>query len=287
MNKYQVRGVVGEGAYGVVLRCRNKETKQLMAIKRFKESDDDESVRKTAVREVKILRMLRQSNIVHLHEAFRRQGKLYLVFEFMPKNLLQVLEEHPTGLDPELCRVYTYQLVQAIEWCHQHRVVHRDIKPENLLINPETQELKLCDFGFARLLPGAAGAAAARLDVGDPLTDYVATRWYRSPELLVGNPYQYEVDIWAVGCILGELLDGQALFPGESDADQLYVIAATMGQQLSQALREAFLRNDLYTGYSFPELTDDLIIEEPLNGLAQKYILMHAASTSVPVYLSG
>ena len=143
--------------------------------------------------------------------------------------------------------------------------------------------MQVADFGLARsLLQGTD------IDPINPvLTDYVATRWYRSPELLVGNPYQYEVDIWAVGCILGELLDGQALFPGESDADQLYVIAATMGQQLSQALREAFLRNDLYTGYSFPELTDDLIIEEPLNGLAQKYILMHAASTSVPVYLSG
>jgi cyclin-dependent kinase-like len=213
--------------------------------------------------------MLRQRNIVHLYEAFRRQGKLYLVFEFMPKNLLEVLEEHPTGLDPELCRTYIYQLVQAIEWCHQHRVVHRDIKPENLLIKPETQELKLCDFGFARLLPGAP-ISAARIDAGEPLTDYVATRWYRSPELLVGLPYQYEVDIWAVGCIMGELLDGQALFPGESDADQLYVIAATMGQQLSETLREAFLKNGLYTGYTFPELTDDLIIDEPQNGLKQK-----------------
>ena len=128
---------------------------------------DDEAVRKTTIREVKILRMLRQPNIIHLHEAFRRKGKLYLVFEYMPKNLLEVLDEHPNGLgarparrqtmrglapllpprrprmltprsclsiamptDQEIVRLYIYQLVNAIEWCHQHAIIHRDIKPE-------------------------------------------------------------------------------------------------------------------------------------------------------------
>ena len=110
MNKYEVIGVVGEGAYGVVLKCRNKETHEQVAIKKFKESEDDEVVRKTTLREVKILRMLKQQNIVNLKEAFRRKGKLYLVFEYVEKNLLEVLEEKPNGLDPETIRKLIFQV---------------------------------------------------------------------------------------------------------------------------------------------------------------------------------
>jgi cyclin-dependent kinase-like len=168
MNKYEVLGIVGEGAYGVVLKCRNKETAEIVAIKKFKESDDDEILRKTTLREVKVLRMLRHNNIVSLKEAFKRKQKLYLVFEYVEKNLLEALEEQPAGLDPELVRLYTFQLVQAIHWCHSNSVIHRDIKPENLLINMRSKTLKLCDFGFARVLSKSS----------EELTDYVATRYY-------------------------------------------------------------------------------------------------------------
>ena len=98
MNKYEVHGIVGEGAYGVVLKCRNKDTGEILAIKKFKDTEDEESVKKTIVREVKILRMLRHDHIVQLKEAFRRKNKLYLVFEFVEKNLLEILEENPNGL---------------------------------------------------------------------------------------------------------------------------------------------------------------------------------------------
>ncbi|KAL6754755.1 kinase-like domain-containing protein, partial [Haematococcus lacustris] len=134
MNKYEVLSIVGEGAYGVVLKCRNKETGEIVAVKKFKESDEDEVVRKTTLREVKMLRALRQENIVNLKEAFRRKQKLYLVFEYVERNLLEVLEEHPGGLGLEQVRQYIHQLVKAVAWCHQHGIVHRDIKPENLLI---------------------------------------------------------------------------------------------------------------------------------------------------------
>jgi len=110
MNKYEVLGVVGEGAYGVVLRCRNKDTSEIVAIKKFKESEDDEVVRKTTLREVKILRMLKHENIVELREAFRRKGKLYLVFEYVEKNLLEILEQQPSGMPAELVRKYIYQV---------------------------------------------------------------------------------------------------------------------------------------------------------------------------------
>lgn len=121
MNKYEVLGVVGEGAYGVVLRCRNKDTGEIVAIKKFKESEDDEIVRKTTLREVKILRMLKHENIVELREAFRRKGKLYLVFEYVEKNLLEILEKYPSGLPPELVRKYIYQvcLVVSLKFCRR------------------------------------------------------------------------------------------------------------------------------------------------------------------------
>lgn len=261
MNKYSVLGIVGEGTYGVVIRCRHKESGQERAIKKFRESEDDEAVRKTAVREVKILKMLRHRSIVRLHEAFRRKGRLYLVFEYMPKNLLEVMEEHPRGLGVEVTRTYLHQLVHAIDWCHQHSVVHRDIKPENLLVDPARGTMKLCDFGFSRMLP-ADGAAAG----GVELTDYVATRWYRSPELLLAlTQYGYEVDIWAIGCIMGELLDGVALFPGESDIDQLYIIQTVRGP-LTERHKEAFLSCELYTGVQLPEVAEDAIV-----GLEEKY----------------
>lgn len=127
----------------MVLRCRNKESGEIVAIKKFKESDDDDVLRKTTLREVKILRMLRHPNIVSLTEAFRRKTKLYLVFEYVEKNLLEVLEEQPQGLDAELVRSYVLQLVNAIHWCHSNDVIHRDIKPENLLINIRTRTLKV------------------------------------------------------------------------------------------------------------------------------------------------
>lgn len=99
MNKYDILGVVGEGAYGVVLKCKNKENGEILAIKKFKDSDEDEIIKKTTLREVKILRMLKHNNIVQLKEAFRRKGKMYLVFEYVDRNLLEILEENPTGLD--------------------------------------------------------------------------------------------------------------------------------------------------------------------------------------------
>ena len=260
MNKYEIMGVVGEGAYGVVLKCRNKETQEIVAVKKFKEGDDDEAVKKTTLREVKMLRNLRQSNIVYLKEAFRRKSKLFLVFEYMEKNLLEVLEDNPRGLSPEEVRSYIFQLVRAVHFCHDHNVVHRDIKPENLLVNPPTGKsgdpkfghLKLCDFGFARTLP------SKNVD----LTDYVSTRWYRSPELLIGSTsYGKEVDQWAIGCIMGELIDGQPLFPGESDVDQLYIIQKIIGPITKSHLKR-FLTNPNFTGLKFPDVSNPQGLEK-------------------------
>lgn len=184
MQKYEVLGVIGEGAYGIVLRCRNTENNTLVAIKKFKQTEDDQLVRKTTIREVKLLRMLNHGNIVELKEAFRKKGIVCLVFEYVQHNLLELLEKSasmsPTGaagLSGDLIRLLVYQLLKGIAYLHSQDIVHRDIKPENLLVN-DKNHLKICDFGFAR-----------QLRTDDPLTDYVATRWYRAPELLVGSKY--------------------------------------------------------------------------------------------------
>ncbi|XP_071786349.1 uncharacterized protein [Asterias amurensis] len=256
MNKYEVLGIVGEGAYGVVLKCRHKENNEIVAIKKFKDSEDNEDVRRTTLRELKVLRQLKQENIVELKEAFRRRGKLYLVFEYVERNMLELLEELPNGVPPEKVRSYVYQLLKAIHWCHQNDIIHRDIKPENLLIS-ENDILKLCDFGFARNLGGNG--------TGN-YTDYVATRWYRSPELLLGAPYGKAVDIWSIGCILGELSDGQPLFPGESEIDQLYIIQKVIGA-LPNYQMVLFEKNPRFSGLRFPSVSEPQTLERKYSGV--------------------
>ncbi|XP_069492949.1 cyclin-dependent kinase-like 5 isoform X2 [Ambystoma mexicanum] len=262
MNKFEVLGVVGEGAYGVVLKCRHKETKEIVAIKKFKDSEENEEVKETTLRELKMLRTLKQENIVELKEAFRRRGKLYLVFEYVEKNMLELLEEMPNGVPPDKAKNYIYQLIKAIHWCHKNDIVHRDIKPENLLIS-YNDILKLCDFGFARNLSEGSNAN---------YTEYVATRWYRSPELLLGAPYGKAVDMWSVGCILGELSDGQPLFPGESEIDQLFTIQKVLGPLPSEQMK-LFYSNPRFHGLRFPAANHPQSLERRYLGVISGVLL--------------
>ena len=239
--KYEVIGVVGEGAYGIVYKCKNKENGKYVAIKKFKETED-ELVQKTMKRELKMLQQLKHDNIVEFQESFTHKGNLFLVFEYCEKNLLEVLEESPDGLSPKLIKSFVFQMCKAIEYMHKNNMIHRDIKPENLLID-ENLNLKLCDFGFARKV---------KLDKNNnninEMTDYVATRWYRSPELLLsGGIYGPEVDYWAVGCIMGELADGNPMFPGENETDQINCIIKILGN-LPEDLVNMFYKNPIYEG---------------------------------------
>ena len=185
---------------------------------------------------------------------------MYLVFEYVEKNLLEVLEEQSNGLEVDLVRLYIFQLCQAIHWCHGHDVIHRDIKPENLLINIRTKALKLCDFGFARLVTHAT----------TELTDYVATRWYRAPELLLGSTsYTFGVDIWAIGCIVGEITDGQPVFPGESEVDQLYIIQKVLGPLIPEH-QDMFLQNPRFAGLKFPDMTRPDTLQKKYMGKQSK-----------------
>ncbi|XP_057314086.1 cyclin-dependent kinase-like 3 isoform X2 [Hydractinia symbiolongicarpus] len=256
MNKYEVLGIVGEGAYGVVMKCRHKESNDIVAIKKFKDSEESEDVKRTTLRELKVLRMLKQENIVQLREAFRKRGKLYLVFEYVEKNMLELLERTPNGVPIPQLKNYINQLNKAVQWCHKNDVIHRDIKPENLLIS-NTGLLKLCDFGFARAVSDSGSGQ---------YTDYVATRWYRSPELLLGGGYGKAVDVWSIGCILGELSDGQPVFPGESEIDQLYVIQKLIGP-LPPSQMHLFNINTRFRGLKFPAITNPLTLKTRYSGV--------------------
>ncbi|XP_048449711.1 cyclin-dependent kinase-like 2, partial [Rhincodon typus] len=214
MEKYEHLGLVGEGSYGIVIRSRNKENGRIVAIKKFLEDDDDKMVKKIAMREIRLLKQLQHENLVNLLEVCNRRRRWYLVFEFVDHTLLDDLEQCPNGLAHDKVRRYLIQILRGVAFCHSHNIIHRDIKPENILVS-RCGVVKLCDFGFARSLA----------DPGETYTDYVATRWYRAPELLVGDTkYGKSVDVWAVGCLVMEMLTGQPLFPGDSEIDQLYHI---------------------------------------------------------------
>eukprot|EP00842_Homolaphlyctis_polyrhiza_P006263 jgi/Hompol1/6638/HPOL_003940-RA len=238
MEFYEKIGPIGEGTYGMVMKCRHKETGQIVAIKKFKESEDDLQIRKTALREVRMLKQLKNENIVNLIEVFRRKGKLYLVFEHVDHTILEDLDKNPNGLSDDrehgVVRKCMWQLLKAMDFLHSHN---------NILVSLNGV-VKLCDFGFARTLAGP----------GAKYTDYVATRWYRAPELLVGDTeYGKAVDIWATGCIFAEILTGQPLFPGDTDIDQLYRIMKCLGQ-LTKRHTEIFLKNPLFVGVRIPEI---------------------------------
>lgn len=251
MEAYEIVGTIGEGTYGVVLKARHLVSGQLVAIKKFKESDSDAGVRKTALREVRLLRVCVGVHIVRMLEAFRRRRKLHIVFELAQRTLLEEMEAATGGatgggLPPLRVAQAAWQLLRGLAFLHARNVMHRDVKPENILVSANGV-LKLCDFGFAR---GVAGPGAV-------YTDYVATRWYRPPELLLADAsYDAGVDIWAAGCVIAEMATGVPLFPGDSDMDMLAHITAACGA-LPQRVVETARRNPMFAGVNFTTATGD------------------------------
>ncbi|XP_061472232.1 cyclin-dependent kinase 3 isoform X2 [Rhineura floridana] len=211
---------IGEGTYGVVYKARNKQTGLLVALKKIRLDSETEGVPSTAIREISLLKELKHPNIVRLLDVIHSQKKLYLVFEYLDQDLKKYMDSSRTGELPlSLVKSYLHQLLQGVSFCHSHRVIHRDLKPQNLLIN-EMGAIKLADFGLARAF-------------GVPLRTYtheVVTLWYRAPEILLGcKYYSTAVDIWSIGCIFAEMVTRKALFPGDSEIDQLFRIFRTLG----------------------------------------------------------
>jgi len=217
--KYQKLEKLGEGTYGVVYKARDLGTQKLVALKKMRLDGEDEGVPSTAIREISLLRELKQSNIVRLLDVIHGTNKLYLVFEYVDQDLKRYMDSVRDPMSPMLIKSYLYQLLRGVAYCHKRRVLHRDLKPQNLLID-QRGALKLADFGLAR-----AFSIPLR-----PYTHEVVTLWYRAPEILLGSKnYATPVDIWAVGCIFVEMVTKRPLFPGDSEIDELFRIFRTLG----------------------------------------------------------
>eukprot|EP01006_Ploeotia_vitrea_P030840 TRINITY_DN63159_c0_g1_i2.p1 TRINITY_DN63159_c0_g1~~TRINITY_DN63159_c0_g1_i2.p1 ORF type:complete len:533 (-),score=51.53 TRINITY_DN63159_c0_g1_i2:58-1656(-) len=229
MEKYEQLQVFGEGSFGEVLKCKTKATGEIVAIKRFKDPETDDCARTLIQREIQALEDLRgEPNVVQMKEWFRIKDTVYLVFEFIPNNMLEIMQENPKGMPTEMIRKYLYQVVSAIAACHKKGILHRDVKPENILVNKAQEQAYLCDFGCARKW-------RARL----AMTLYIATRWYRAPELILGYEYDGSVDMWALGCVMAEMLTGRPLIPCKNNTHALQFIHATVGPLSSQQVKDA------------------------------------------------
>ncbi|KAJ7975183.1 GPCR kinase [Quillaja saponaria] len=218
-DRYLKREVLGEGTYGVVYKAIDTKTGQTVAIKKIRLGKQKEGVNFTALREIKLLKELKDPNIIELIDAFPHKENLHLVFEFMETDLEAVIRDRNIFLSPADIKSYLQMTLRGLAVCHKKWVLHRDMKPNNLLIGPNGK-LKLADFGLARIF----GSPDRRF------THQVFARWYRAPELLFGSKqYGSGVDVWAAACIFAELLLRRPFLQGSSDIDQLGKIFAAFG----------------------------------------------------------
>ncbi|GES83036.1 protein serine/threonine kinase [Rhizophagus clarus] len=219
MDKYQKIEKLGEGTYGIVYKAQNRDSNEVVALKRIRLDNEEEGVPCTAIREISLLKELKHPNIVRLYDVLHTEKKLTLVFEYLDSDLKKFLDTYGGDLDKDTIKQLMYQLLKGIAFCHEHRVLHRDLKPQNLLIN-KRGELKLADFGLARAF-------------GIPVRSYsheVVTLWYRAPDVLMGSrQYSTSIDVWSAGCIFAEMASGRPLFPGSSIKDQLLRIFKVLG----------------------------------------------------------
>ncbi|XP_047205419.1 serine/threonine-protein kinase MAK isoform X2 [Girardinichthys multiradiatus] len=217
MNRYTTLKQLGDGTYGSVLMGRSNESGELVAIKRMKRKfySWDECMN---LREVKSLKKLNHANVVKLKEVIRENDHLYFVFEYMKENLYQLMKDRRKLFPESVIRNISFQILQGLSFIHKHGFFHRDMKPENLLcMGPEL--VKIADFGLAREIRSKP-----------PYTDYVSTRWYRAPEVLLrSSTYSSPIDLWAVGCIMAELYTLRPLFPGNSEVDEIFKICQVLG----------------------------------------------------------
>jgi mitogen-activated protein kinase 15 len=226
LRKYEVQQKLGKGAYGIVWRAVDKKTRDTVALKKIFDAFQNATDAQRTFREIMFLQeMNNHENVVRLLNVLKAENDrdIYLVFEFMETDLHAVIRANI--LEGIHKQYVMYQLFKSLKYLHTAELLHRDIKPSNLLLNSECH-VKLADFGLARSV-----AQLHTEDGSNPiLTDYVATRWYRAPEILLGSTkYTFGVDMWSAGCILGELLAGRPIFPGTSTMNQLDRILEVTG----------------------------------------------------------
>jgi serine/threonine protein kinase len=223
LDKFKRLAKLGEGTYGVVFKVIDSDSKEVLALKKIRFDDENEGIPSTAVREVALLKELHHPNIVELINVTFHRSQLFLIFEYLQYDLKKFMDKHKRKLPPATVKSFVYQMLQGVDYCHSLRILHRDLKPQNVLVD-ERGIVKLADFGLAR----AFGLPARNW------TREVITLWYRPPEILLGAAnYSVEVDLWSLGCIFAEMVNGRPLFHGDSQIFQLMHIFRTVGTPTS------------------------------------------------------
>lgn len=230
-NYYEYVKTIGSGAYGVVISAKNANTGENQAIKNIQRAFDDLTDAKRIVREIKLMRHLNHKCVLGVDDILEPVSlasfeDVYIVSGLMATDLHRVIYSRH-ALSDEHVAFFMYQMLCAMKYVHSANVIHRDLKPSNILVNANC-ELKICDFGLARgIFP------EEELE----LTEYVVTRWYRAPEIMLGcMKYTREVDVWSMGCIFAEMLSRKPLFPGQDYIDQLHLIMNALGAPNDQEL---------------------------------------------------
>ncbi|XP_021233801.1 cyclin-dependent kinase 12 isoform X1 [Numida meleagris] len=230
VDKFDIIGIIGEGTYGQVYKAKDKDTGELVALKKVRLDNEKEGFPITAIREIKILRQLIHRSVVNMKEIvtdkqdaldFKKdKGAFYLVFEYMDHDLMGLLESGLVHFSEDHIKSFMKQLMEGLDYCHKKNFLHRDIKCSNILLNNSGQ-IKLADFGLARLYSS---------EESRPYTNKVITLWYRPPELLLGEErYTPAIDVWSCGCILGELFTKKPIFQANLELAQLELISRLCG----------------------------------------------------------
>ncbi len=238
MEKYKIIETIGDGTYGIVYKGINTKTNEYVAIKKMKKkyTDWDECL---SLKEVQTLLTLKHSNIVTLNELILQKNELNMIFEFIGQNLFEYAK-NMNEIPEYKIRNISFQILQGLAYMHKNNFFHRDMKPENILISGD--QVKLADFGLAR-----------DINSEPPFTDYVATRWYRSPEVILNSKiYSSPIDIFALGAIIAELYTGVPLFPGKEASDQMNKICEVLGTPSQSDWNEGYdLANQIH--FKFPQ----------------------------------
>uniref|UniRef100_A0A8C1Q355 Cyclin-dependent kinase 16 n=1 Tax=Cyprinus carpio TaxID=7962 RepID=A0A8C1Q355_CYPCA len=231
---------LGEGTYATVYKGRSKLTDNLVALKEIR-LEHEEGAPCTAIREVSLLKDLKHANIVTLHDIIHTQKSLTLVFEYLDKDLKQYLDDCGNCIHMHNVKLFLFQLLRGLNYCHRRKVLHRDLKPQNLLIN-DRGELKLADFGLAR----------AKSIPTKTYSNEVVTLWYRPPDILLGSTdYSTQIDMWGVGCIFYEMSTGRPLFPGSTLEEELHFIFKLLGTPTEETW-PGITSNEEFISYNYP-----------------------------------
>uniref|UniRef100_A0A8C2XK84 cyclin-dependent kinase n=1 Tax=Cyclopterus lumpus TaxID=8103 RepID=A0A8C2XK84_CYCLU len=239
---------LGEGTYATVFKGRSKLTDNLVALKEIR-LEHEEGAPCTAIREVSLLKDLKHANIVTLHDIIHTDKCLTLVFEYLEKDLKQYMDDCGSIMSVHNVKIFLFQLLRGLAYCHRRKVLHRDLKPQNLLIN-EKGELKLADFGLAR----------AKSVPTKTYSNEVVTLWYRPPDVLLGSTeYSTPIDMWGVGCIFYEMITGRPLFPGSTVEDELHLIFRILGTPTEETW-PGITTSEEFKTYNFPRYRAEPLI---------------------------